>query len=89
MGKMKDQRHTVLQGHAHRLEMINTTFKGVLQKYPGSDARKDRRKGEQMMNEAIEESEKEDEEDEAEEEIDFDTYSRQLDTEMKAMAVSE
>lgn len=86
---MKDQRHTVLQGHAHRLEMINTTFKGVLQKYPGSDARKDRRKGQQMMNEAIEESEKEDEEDQAEEEIDFDTYSRQLDTEMKAMAVSE
>ena len=42
-----------------------------------------------MMNEAIEESEKEDEEDQAEEEIDFDTYSRQLDTEMKAMAVSE
>lgn len=43
MGKMKHQRQTVLQGHAHRLEMINTTFKGVLQKYPGSESRKDRR----------------------------------------------
>ena len=88
MGKMKDQRHTVLQGHAHRLGMIKTTMNGVLQKYPGSDARKDLRKGEKIMNDAIQESENEDD-GEAEEEIDFDTYSRQLDSEMKAMVVKE
>ena len=67
--------------------MIKTTLNGVLQKYPGSAARKDRRKAELAMNQAIQESEKED--DEGEEEIDFDTYSRQLDSEMKALVVRE